>query len=166
MFVVSFSCEVIPSPIFLAWLLLVYRKATEFYMFVLFMCILGIKFRPAGLKASTSACCHLTAHTCFLPPANKYLIKGQLIFTQAWDLVFVSETLFFLSHYSTFLPLRQDSSIMYPWLSENSLRRPGWPWTHRDPPDFALQLLGLKVGTTTPGLNSISLKDTYYRAPM
>jgi hypothetical protein len=35
------------------------------------------------------------------------------------------------------------------WLSLNSFCRPGWPQTHRDPPDPASRVLGLKARTNT-----------------
>ena len=44
-----------------------------------------------------------------------------------------------------------QSFSMYPWLSWNSLCRPGWLQTHRDPPAsvFASQVLGLQAYATT-----------------
>lgn len=44
--------------------------------------------------------------------------------------------------------LRQGPSL-YPWLSQNLLFRPGWPQTHRNPPDSASQMFRLKVWATT-----------------
>lgn len=31
------------------------------------------------------------------------------------------------------------------WLSWNSIYEPGWPWTHKDPPDSGFQALGLNA---------------------
>ena len=44
--------------------------------------------------------------------------------------------------------LRQGFSVQL-WLSWNSLSRPGWPHTHRDPPASASWVLGLKAYITT-----------------
>jgi hypothetical protein len=44
---------------------------------------------------------------------------------------------------------RQGFSVE-PWLSWNSLCRPGWPWTQKSA-CLCLWVLGLKACTTTPG---------------
>ena len=36
---------------------------------------------------------------------------------------------------------------------ELAIYRPGWPWTHRNPPAFASWVLALKACVTTPGLD-------------
>ena len=45
--------------------------------------------------------------------------------------------------------LRQDFSVQQSWLSWNSLCRPGWTWTHEDPPASASCVPGLKACATT-----------------
>jgi hypothetical protein len=50
--------------------------------------------------------------------------------------------------------LRQSFPV-YPWLTQNSLCRPGWPWIQRDLPASASCILGLKAWATTTCLNFV-----------
>jgi hypothetical protein len=52
---------------------------------------------------------------------------------------------------------RQGFSV-YPWLSWNSLCRPGWPGTQKSA-CLCLQVLGLKVCATTPGFHTFLLHN-------
>ncbi|XP_050006399.1 XK-related protein 8 isoform X2 [Alexandromys fortis] len=48
------------------------------------------------------------------------------------------------------------------WLSWNSLCRPDWPLTHRDPPASASRVLGLKVCTATTTTHSLNLLSALF----
>ena len=62
-----------------------------------------------------------------------------------------STTMFFCLNiiFSAFL---RQGLTMYPWLSWNSFCQPWWPWTHRDPPTSASQVLikGIPPHLTPP----------------
>lgn len=55
-----------------------------------------------------------------------------------------------------FICLRQSLTI-WPQMTWNSLCRPGWPWTHNNPPASASWVLEFKVCTTMPCLEWVLL---------
>ena len=55
--------------------------------------------------------------------------------------------------------MRQGFSVVFGACPGTSSCRPGWPRTHRDPPAFASQVLGLKACATTARLEAVFLKE-------